>query len=83
MLTAQLATGTLYLTVDAAELSFADSMTISIVAGAARALKKMGGGLVLLRPQRHLIRVLTMLGADQVMTIMGATEQEGEGGGSS
>jgi anti-sigma B factor antagonist len=69
VITAQLATGTLYLTVDTAELSFADSMTISILTGAARTLKELGGRLVLLRPQSQLIRVLAILGADQVLTI--------------
>jgi anti-anti-sigma factor len=69
VITAQLATGTMYLTVDTAELSFADSMTISILTGAARTLKELGGRLVLLRPQSHLIRILTILGADQVLTI--------------
>ncbi|WP_222849064.1 STAS domain-containing protein [Trebonia kvetii] len=74
VITAQLATGTLYLTVDTAELSFADSMTISILTGAARSLKELGGGLVLLRPQSHLTRILAILGADQVLTIHGATD---------
>lgn len=65
----QLASGAACLTVDAADLSFADSMAISVLTGAARALKALGGELVLHRAQSHLIRALTILGADQVLTI--------------
>lgn len=71
VITAQLATGAMYLTIDVAELSFADSMSISILTGAARILKELGGRLVLLRPQRTLLRILAILGADQVLTIHG------------
>ena len=74
VITAQLASGTLYLTIDAAELSFADSMSIGVLAGAARTLRGLGGALVLLHPQKSLIRTLTLLGADQVMTIYAATD---------
>jgi anti-anti-sigma factor len=74
VITAQLATGTVYLTIDAAELSFADSRSIGILTGAAKTLKELGGGLVLLRPQRALVRTLTLLGADRVLTIHPATD---------
>lgn len=69
VIAAQLAGGTACLTVDAAELSFADSMAVSVLTGAARTMKKLGGDLVLLRAQGQLLRVLTILGADQVLTI--------------
>lgn len=70
-ITAQLASGTVYLTIDAAELNFADSGSIGILAGAAKSLKELGGGLVLLRPQNSLVRTLILLGVDQVLTIHG------------
>ncbi len=73
VITAQLASGTIYLTIDVAELSFADSRSISILTGAARILKELGGRLVLLRPRGTLIRILTILGADQLLTIHQAT----------
>jgi hypothetical protein len=49
---------------------------------AARTLKERGGGLVLLRPQRPVTRVLTLLGADGMIAIKGETEgtPEPEGG---
>ena len=67
---AQLASGAVYLTIDAAALSFADSMSIGVLTGAAKALKELGGRLVLLRPQESLVRTLTLLGADRVLTIV-------------
>ena len=67
----QLASGTLYLTIDAAGLSFADSLSIGVLTGAAQTLKNLGGGLILLHPQERLLRTLTLLGADQVITIWG------------
>jgi anti-anti-sigma factor len=74
VLGAQLASGAVYLTIDAAWLSFADSGAIGILAGAAKTLKELGGGLVLLRPRKALIRTMTLLGVDQVMTIQAATD---------
>lgn len=67
---AQLASGAVYLTIDAAALNFADSMSIGVLTGAAKALKELGGRLVLLRPQESLVRTLTLLGADRVLTIV-------------
>lgn len=69
-ITAQLAGGAVYLTIDAAELNFADSMSIGVLTGAAKALKGLGGGLILLRPQGSLVRTMTLLGADRVLTIV-------------
>lgn len=68
-ISAQLASGTVYLTIDAAELSFADSGSIGILAGTAKSLNQLGGRLVLLRPQDSLVRTLTLLGVDQVLTV--------------
>ena len=67
---AQLAGGAVYLTINAAALSFADSMSIGVLTGAAKALKELGGRLVLLRPQESLVRTLALLGADRVLTIV-------------
>lgn len=74
VITTQLASGTIYLTIDAAGLSFADSISIGVLAGAANALKELGGSLILLCPQSTVVRTLTLLGADQVITIRAATD---------
>lgn len=79
-ITAQLAGGTVYLTIDAGDLSFADSASIGVLAGAARTLKELGGALVLLRPQSSLVRMLTLLGTDQLVTIRAAAGTDGEQG---
>ena len=74
LVTAQLSGGTLHLTVDASGLSFADSVSVRVLVLAARTLRQRGGGLVLLRPQRVLARMLEVMGADQMITIRGETE---------
>ena len=71
---AQLASGALYLTIDATGLSYADSSAIGILAGTGRTLKELGGGLVLLRPQDGVLRTLTLLEVDRVITIHAATD---------
>jgi anti-sigma B factor antagonist len=71
---AQLATGAVYLIIDAAGLSFADSRAIGILAGTGRTLKELGGGLILLTPQDRVLRTLTLLGVDQVITIQMASD---------
>jgi anti-sigma B factor antagonist len=68
-LTAQLASGAQNLTVDIAELTFADSASIRALVLAARTLHERGGDLVLLRPQPVVARVLSLLGADQMITV--------------
>lgn len=78
LMTGWLAEGTLYLTVDVAGLSFADSVSIRILILAARRLRQRGGGLVLLRPQVALIRVMQIMGADQIFTIWAETTHEPE-----
>ena len=74
VITAQLASGVVYLTIDMAGLSFADSKVIGILAGTAKTLKQLGGGLILLNPQSQLVRVMTILGVDQVLTIRATTD---------
>ena len=74
LVTAQLSGGTLYLTIDASGLSFADSASARVLVLAARTLQQRGGGLVLLRPQRVLAQMLEIMGADQKITIRGETE---------
>ncbi len=78
LITAQLSGGTLHLTIDAAGLSFADSASVRVLVLAARTLRQRGGGLVLLRPQRVLARMLEIMGADQMITIHGETEARPE-----
>jgi len=81
LVTAQLARGTRFLTIDAARLSFADSMSTRILVLAARTLRERGGGLVLLRPQPAVVRVMEIMGADQVITIRAEAHDAPESGG--
>jgi anti-anti-sigma factor len=69
---AQLASGAVYLTIDAGGLSYADSMSIGILAGTGRTLKELGGALILLRPQERVLRTMTLLGVGQVIVIRAA-----------
>jgi anti-sigma B factor antagonist len=78
LITVQLAEETQQLTVDVAGLDFADTAAIRVLLVAARRLRQRGGDLVLLRPQRALARVLEILGADEVVTIQGETEDPPE-----
>jgi anti-anti-sigma factor len=70
-ITGQLAGGDRRLTIGIAGLRFADSASIRALVLAARTLKERGGSLVLLRPQPPVARMLTLTGADQVITIRG------------
>jgi anti-anti-sigma factor len=74
LVTGRLSGGTLHLTIDASGLSFADSASVRVLVLAARTLRQRGGGLVLLRPQRALARMLEIMGADQMIIIRGAAE---------
>jgi anti-sigma B factor antagonist len=69
LITAQLAGGAQQLTIDVADLRFADSASIRTLLLAARTLRERGGSLVLLRPQRPVARVLELTGAEQMFTI--------------
>jgi anti-anti-sigma factor len=55
-------------------LDFADTAGIRVFLLAAKTLRQRGGDLVVLRPQRILARVLEILGAEQVATILRGTE---------
>jgi anti-sigma B factor antagonist len=74
LVTAQLAGGTVHLTIDVSGLSFADSASVRVLVLAARTLKERGGGLVLLRPQHGVARMLEVTGAGQMITVRGETE---------
>jgi len=69
LITAQLAGGARQLTIDVADLRFADSASIRTLLLAARTLRERGGSLVLLRPQQPVARVLALTGAEQMFTI--------------
>jgi anti-anti-sigma factor len=71
----QLAGGTSCLTIDASKLTFADSASVRVFALAARTLRRRGGALIVLQPQRALTRVLQIMGTDQLITI----RETGEG----
>jgi anti-sigma B factor antagonist len=73
LVTAQLAGGTVHLTIDVSGLSFADSASVRVLVIAARTLKERGGGLVLLRPQHGVARMLGITGADQMIAVWGDT----------
>jgi anti-anti-sigma factor len=63
-----------HLTVDARGLRFADSASIQVLIETHRALQDAGGSLeLLLRPQSTIARSLSLLGADQVLTIRTTT----------
>jgi STAS domain len=55
-------------------LRYADSASIRTLVLAARTLKERGASLVLLRPQPAVARILTLLGADQMLTILGQSQ---------
>lgn len=80
----QLSDGTRELTIDMSGLRYADSASIRTLVLAARTLRERGGSLVLLRPQPSVARILTLLGADQMLTVLGPDEckpQSDEGAG--
>jgi anti-anti-sigma factor len=74
LITAQLAAGTVNLTIDVSGMSFADSASMRVLMLAAMTLRQRGGGLVLLRPQPALARLLDIMDADQVITVQGQAE---------
>lgn len=71
--------GARHLTVDVAGLRFADTASVRALLLAALTLKDQGGFLVLLRPQPALRQVLTLLGADQAITIRAGARVVPEG----
>jgi anti-anti-sigma factor len=77
LVSAQLAGGTVHLTIDVSGMSFADSASMRVLMLAAMTLRKRGGGLVLLRPQPALARLLDIMDADQVITVRSRSDTEG------
>ena len=65
----QLNAGAVHLTINASGLSYVDSMALHVLVVAAKILRARGGALVLLRPQRQVARTLTLMAADQLITI--------------
>jgi anti-anti-sigma factor len=59
--------------IDVSGLRFADTASIRALLLAARTLRERGGCLVLLHPQRPVAKMLGLLGADQILTIVGQT----------
>jgi anti-anti-sigma factor len=76
LLSAQLSDGIRDLTIDMSGLRYADSATVRTLVLTARTLKERGASLVLLCPQPPVARILTLLGADQMLTIRGQTQGE-------
>jgi anti-sigma B factor antagonist len=74
LVTAQLSGGTRHLTIDVSGMTFADSASIRVLMLAAVTLSERGGGLVLLRPQRALARVLEIMDTGELITIRGKAE---------
>jgi anti-anti-sigma factor len=70
-LTAQLAAGTTRLLVDVSGLRFADSTSVRALVLTAKALRERDGTLTLVRPQPSVLRVLELMGADQVLAVQG------------
>lgn len=59
------------LTIDVSGLRFADVASIRMLVLAASTLKRHSGRLVLLHPQPPVAKIVTLLGADQVITLGG------------
>jgi anti-anti-sigma factor len=74
LISAQLSDGPRELTIDVSGLRYADSASIRTLVLAARTLREQGGSLILLRPQPSVARILTLLGADQMLTVLGPDE---------
>ena len=74
LLGGQLNRGALHLTIDASGLSYVDSMSIQVLVVVTRTLRARGGDLVLLHPQKPVARMLTLMRADQLITIQRAIE---------
>jgi anti-anti-sigma factor len=78
LLSGQLADGTRELTINASGLRFADTASIRALVLAARTLNERGGRLVLLHPQQPVAKMLELLGADDMFTIVSETPGQPE-----
>jgi anti-anti-sigma factor len=76
LITAELAAGVRHLTIDVSGLRFAGPTAIRTLILAALILKDRGGSLVLLRPQQPVARALANMGAEHMLTIRGAIQEE-------
>jgi anti-anti-sigma factor len=83
LISEQLASQPQELAIDVSGLRFADTSAIRALVLAARTLEERGGRLVLLNPQQAVYRVLTLLGADQMFTIVGEPRGAPQSNGSS
>jgi anti-anti-sigma regulatory factor len=69
ILDAQLSGQTTHLTIEVSRLYSADPDSIRALAAAAVILRYRGGNLILMHPQQSILEILTMMGADQMLTI--------------
>ena len=74
LISAHMSDGTQDLAIDVSGLSYADSASVRTLVLAARTLKERGASLLLLCPQPTVARILTLLGADQMLTIVEQTQ---------
>ena len=68
-LTRQVSSGSQHLTIDISGLSFADSALVRALVLASRAMRERGGTLELTDPQPAVARILSLTGADQMITV--------------
>ena len=73
ILDAQLSGQVTHLTIEVSRLYSADPDSIRTLAAAAVILRYWGGNLILMHPQQSILEVLTMMGADQMLTVRGET----------
>jgi len=72
VLDAQLSGPATHLTIEVSRLCSADADSIRALAAAAVILGHRGGNLILMHPQQPVLRMLTTMGADQMLTIQEA-----------
>jgi len=70
MLVAQIWREPRRLTVDLAGVEFMDSDAVRVLAVAAKLMREHGGDLVLARPSPRAAKVLSLLGVDQMITVV-------------
>jgi anti-anti-sigma factor len=75
----QLSGAARHLMIDVSRLRFADSSSIWLLVIAARTLIGDGGSMTLIRPQPAVAKMLALIDADQVITILGETLPGPEG----
>ena len=83
VLDAQLSGQAAHLIIEVSRLRSADPDSIRALAAAAVILSHRGGNLILMHPQQSVLRMLTTMGADQMLTIRGEGWSTGESNGHS